>query len=668
MKPYKNRNTFSQHTPWYYRLAQQFEYWSFTVTPERLSIQEGIRAALAVAVMVAFAEWLRYPLMSWGAFGAFWTCLTDPGGRVRQRVTMMGIFAVCGTISAWLCSTAAGYGALTGIVALLVLIFYLSRCRVHHQPLAQPMMLVSVVCVVAVTFPQSPGNALFIAGIFLLGSLWAIVLCTAIWRISLHASLRRSNTSLLERLEGMAYDFCLMAKEGKPTASKWELLSASHRRAIRSAIEKTRSLISSYDATRTRYSVGLELADRIFAAMIAVGYYLNRQSDSQSFAEEEKLLAQLCIRLREATRQSEKCTPDGRILEISARRMLQRIKHLTDGNGPAFRVIALSLAELGALWQREKLSEERQLIATAQTVEPTVAAKPKGAYRFATMVTLAVLIAWYVSIPLDLRYSYWATMAVVVVCQPDSSATQIRGFERLVGSIVGGLFAVILIDALAPDNFLLLAVIVPIAAATIALRTVNYMLFVLFLTPLFVLVTELLQPSRGIALARMVDNILGTLIGGSFLWLWPCRHESSRDILSDAVTANLDYAAQVMEGRASVHALVEARRMAGANSNRAETVWRQWWSDTPHRSEADSVLRSLRHLAETVTAHALMQETEVTPEQIGSVRRWQTTLNTAIRQRSYPAASVSLPPDEVPDLIRPVVIAVLTWIQASGTE
>jgi hypothetical protein len=54
-----------------YRIARWLEAYAFTATPERIGVQEGLRAATAVSVIVAAATWLQWPGLSWAAFGAF---------------------------------------------------------------------------------------------------------------------------------------------------------------------------------------------------------------------------------------------------------------------------------------------------------------------------------------------------------------------------------------------------------------------------------------------------------------------------------------------------------------------------------------------------------------------------------------------------------------------
>ncbi len=84
-------------------------------------------------------------------------------------------------------------------------------------------------------------------------------------------------------------------------------------------------------------------------------------------------------------------------------------------------------------------------------------------------------------------------MAVVLVLQSSVATTWPRALERAVGSVLGGALAALL-GLVLHSPLALTAAVFPLAIATMAVRPVNYGLFVFFLTPLFVLVIELSQP------------------------------------------------------------------------------------------------------------------------------------------------------------------------------
>ena len=83
-----------------------------------------------------------------------------------------------------------------------------------------------------------------------------------------------------------------------------------------------------------------------------------------------------------------------------------------------------------------------------------------------------------------------------------------------------------------------------------SLRSVNYTVFVAFLTMLFILVTELLQPGAGIASARMLDNVIGSIAALlAVLLLWPDFGASPTERIRSGIAANHAYVAAVEAAR-----------------------------------------------------------------------------------------------------------------------
>lgn len=129
---------------------------------------------------------------------------------------------------------------------------------------------------------------------------------------------------------------------------------------------------------------------------------------------------------------------------------------------------------------------------------------------------------------------HWATMAALVVTHGETRSGRgnwPRACERMIGSLVGAAAALALvrIAAAPPVRF---AEVFALAAATLALRKVNYTLFVCFLTPLFVLVVGMILPGPGgavLAAARAADNLLGSLVAvlGCEILLLARLHRSS---------------------------------------------------------------------------------------------------------------------------------------------
>ena len=191
------------------------------------------------------------------------------------------------------------------------------------------------------------------------------------------------------------------------------------------------------------------------------------------------------------------------------------------------------------------------------------------AVRQAARQAAGLVAVYYAAVAFHLGYPYWAAMAVVVVLRGEARITWTRAVERIVGSLLGGGITVLLLHVVTAPA-LLTGMAIALAAIAIPLRAVNYTLFVVFLTMLFVIVTETLQPGAGIASARMLDNVIGSVAALlAALWLWPERGATLRDLIDRGIDANQGYAQAVRDDRplAEVEA---ARRAAGLASVAAE--------------------------------------------------------------------------------------------------
>ncbi|HTJ91295.1 MAG TPA: FUSC family protein [Acidocella sp.] len=561
--------------------------------------------------MVIVALWLHWPLLAWGAFGAFWVCLADPGGSDAVRLRALGGFTFGGTLIAWAASTAAGLGPLTAGIALLPLTFLASLSRAYGPAAAQSGMLVCVVAVVAVAFPRPPLAALTIAAVFLLGSLWALVLCLVVWRTHPHAPARRAIASVFARMADMTADLLTRGRYTSTVQADWPALNAAHRRSVRDAIERARDIVLSLETGQTRYHYELAQVDRIFAGLIAIGHHLGKRATPLDDGAERHLLHRLLLSLAEARYQAARRISDSRLLLGQADMLATISSQLDTEFGRPIAASAQVLHDLAQSWIMKPGHAASPTSLPSKPPRQILRPISATVLRHASRLAVAVVITYAIAVWLDLAFSYWATMATVVVLQPFAATTWPRSIERVLGSVFGGLLAAA-ITVLLPTKLGLLASIFPMTAATIAFRFVSYTLYVFFLTPLFVLVSELLQPSSGIASARAINNIIGTLIGaGASFLLWPDHDaRTTTDILAEAVMANFAYAESVVGSLKSTQEQVDQlRRKAGIASNMAEATRHRMVLEGRRRGarldEMGTLLEALRMLAGAATTQWL---------------------------------------------------------------
>lgn len=564
---------------------------AIAVSPRSISIGEGLRAAASCAVVVAVGSLLHAPILAWAAIAAFWTCLADPGGPNRDRVRALGGFALLsGAFAiAGAAASAQGWPWATAVVFLCALIG--SAVRVYGAAARQIGTLAVVACVVAVDHHTPTLAALGeFAAAYLGGCAWAMLLALSIWRIHPFRPARAGLAAVYRSLAAMAAGLARLDPGAAPRG--WVLHAQRYRHAVRSAIEAGRVTLDralrgrGLAAPLERLLLALDRAERVFARLIALSDL--RQHAGPSDAGQQVLQRLALRRLAMVLYRQARAFETGREEAAPWRRSLDRLDGLigTLGDGPiaaGLRAIVDQLRSADEMPDiQDRPAARRSWLAPLRAQLSWRSETLRHALRCAVATAGAVMLSHILGLP----YAYWMAMAVVLVLQPSVATTWPRALERAVGSVLGGALAALL-GLVLHTPLALTAAVFPLAIATMAVRSVNYGLFVFFLTPLFVLVIELSQPGSSepaLAWMRALYNVLGSAIGvlGGLL-LWPSREgRQLRPALAAAIEANGRYAALAFGPDRDEAAIESARRAAGLASGNAEavhgrTLLEAWW-------------------------------------------------------------------------------------------
>lgn len=598
------------------RASERLSAWSIGLSPRALSWQEGLRAAVACALVVAVMQLLHWPALAWAAIAALWTCLADPGGSSRRRARVLTAYAVASGLFAVAGAGSAGLGLPWAAATVFVCALLSGAAGAWGPASRQAAALALVACAVAADSPAPDAPALLRFGaIFMAGNAWAILLTLTLWRIHPFRPARLAFAAVFQALASLARHLGGPMPEppdGLIRPHALVLLTGRRRSAVRTAIETARRALDELARARRDGAVLqqmrllLETAERVFTHLIALEDMLQTAPPGAVPPRQFRRLALLLTRYAGLT------APDPARQGAALARTRAAFERGAWLGMPALLAVLAELDDLDIgpppdeAWSAPDAS--RGLLAPIRAEWHGQSILLRHAVRGALLVT-AVLVATHL---LGLPEAYWATMAVILVQQGQPAATWPRALERSLGSVAGGALSALLGWALASPWLLTLAVF-PLAIATMALRTVNYALFVMFLTPLFVLVTELTQPGAShLALAwqRVANNVLGSAVAlsGTFL-LWPAwEHPRLAAMLADAVEANGHYAMLAFRTGADALARDEARRLAGLASVRAETSRDQSALESSlsrgrgRLGQASAILSELRQMTGGVTA------------------------------------------------------------------
>ena len=587
-----------------------------------LSVAEGIRAALSVAVIVAANEWADFPPLSEAALAALLTCLCDAGGPIRRRVPALLAFAAIGA------SLTSGLGLLRSaglpvvVPCACLVIFCTSFARVWGQSALQVGNLLTVVTVLAMDRTISPDQAGVLAASFVGGSLWALLLTMVIWRIHPFRPARRALAEVFRRMGVLAGDLSglITAAPNLPAPSlaaqvseAWAGHARGHRRHVRDAIEAARTLV--LDTVRARGPssarsnqtlIQVEAADQVFGALIALSDVLEFAGpDSRAAARLLHTLRLLLAAIADDTGADHPADDAGhramveRLLDIltGIGRSEAALAGVTDALADRLRVAALLTTPAGLVlgtgrgggagW-RERFTRPLRANLTGSS----------ASFRHAIRAAVAAGPALVITLMSGNAYAHWLTITLVLTMQPFFALTWQRAVERTIGTVLGGVVAAGL--ALMIDSPLATAAaLFPLAITAFAVRYVSFGLFMACMTPLVVLLSEIGRPGESellIAGMRALYTVLGgalAVLGCAVLWpSWePGRLSRELRAALESHAAYADTELAVLLGEQPATALDAMRRASGVASNNLEASLARALQE-PRRSSARTGLEA----------------------------------------------------------------------------
>ncbi|HVT41413.1 MAG TPA: FUSC family protein [Acidimicrobiales bacterium] len=117
---------------------------------------------------------------------------------------------------------------------------------------------------------------------------------------------------------------------------------------------------------------------------------------------------------------------------------------------------------------------------------------------------------------------FWIPEAALFIGRPDAAATRRRSVLRVAGSAVGVTLTTLVLVALDPSPAGLAGISVVAGAVAFAVHRVNFGLYVVFVTVLFVLLTAFGGvPESHAVIQRLAFNVLGAALAVAALRLWP---------------------------------------------------------------------------------------------------------------------------------------------------
>lgn len=168
-----------------------------------------------------------------------------------------------------------------------------------------------------------------------------------------------------------------------------------------------------------------------------------------------------------------------------------------------------------------------------------------GTFRYALRLAIVAFIGFMVGnfLPVG-HHSYWIILTIMVILKPGFSTTKQRNYERVIGTIIGGVSGALILYFIHDENarFILMVLFMIITYST---QRVFYFISVIFVTPFILILFSFIGTTadENIAIERVLDTLIGSGIAfiSSYIILPSWESYQIKQYMSDMLKANLKY-------------------------------------------------------------------------------------------------------------------------------
>jgi len=173
-----------------------------------------------------------------------------------------------------------------------------------------------------------------------------------------------------------------------------------------------------------------------------------------------------------------------------------------------------------------------------------------ASFRHAVRVSMACLLGFVASkLFIHGHHSYWVLLTIIVILKPGFSLSKQRNYQRLIGTIAGGIAGVLILKFI-PNKDVEFMLFIVLMIGTYSFTRLNYIVAVIFMTPyVFLLFKFLGVTSTSLVQERIVDTAIGSAIAFAAMYIILPRWELE-DVpkyLAGVIRANAAYLAKIAE-------------------------------------------------------------------------------------------------------------------------
>lgn len=170
----------------------------------------------------------------------------------------------------------------------------------------------------------------------------------------------------------------------------------------------------------------------------------------------------------------------------------------------------------------------------------------RHALRMAIVMGLGYVISLFFNVG---THSYWILLTIMVILKPGFGLTKQRNFQRLTGTIIGGIGGAIIL-LLIHDQLVLFILLLLFMIATYSLIRINYIVSVMFMTPYVLILFSFFEENTFLIMReRILDTMIGSILAfvSSYIILpnWESSHLNNP--MRKLLIANYRYIGQALQ-------------------------------------------------------------------------------------------------------------------------
>lgn len=167
-------------------------------------------------------------------------------------------------------------------------------------------------------------------------------------------------------------------------------------------------------------------------------------------------------------------------------------------------------------------------------------------FKYSLRLAIICLVGFFVGKLFSLgHHSYWIILTILVIMKPGFSSTKQRNYERVVGTLIGGVLGAVIL-MFVKDQTARFVILLFFMLTTYSIIRIKYVLGVIFMTPFILILFSFINTANNItviASERIIDTLIGSFLAfvSSYILFPDWESKQFKHFLPQMIKANLNY-------------------------------------------------------------------------------------------------------------------------------